>query len=518
MATATQQVPHAGPGRHAAPAQNNDHGTARASTTTRTTASKEAPTYCHTLRRFTVTQQRIVQKTVRRGAKTGLAFAVTAALALPLAAQAGSFQLPTNNAAGWARAGAGGSLFPDDPSAVYNNPAATAFFSGPLLQITGTGIRPSAKYHGDFNDISGAPVSGGNPDGFGKFKPFPNLAFAAPVNDRLTLGGSITVPFGLEGDYNPDWQGRYFGTKTTVESVAATFSLGFKVNDEFAIGLGIVGQYTKAQLNTVLDVAGTSTALNTLGLPTPLLRPQSQDVQLNANVKRKFSLGYIGSFVWKPTQEDTIGFSYHSRIRNKLSGDYKLYGSPVGIQLLSSAHLLNPAFPSVNPAGDNASARLDMPAFASLDWVHAFTDRFSLAASASWFDWSSFDKLSMYSNGQLVVALPQGYKDSWTYAIGGEYKITPTWTLRAGVGYDQTPTNSTTRDPRIPDQSRRLVGVGVGYYPTEHLSIDFGYQHQFVSDARVHQQNSLLLGGGTMDGKFDDKGDVVSITGTYHFK
>ena len=98
-----------------------------------------------------------LQRITRLGTQASLALAVAAALTIPLRAEAGSFQLPTDNAAGWARANAGGSLFPDDPTAVYNNPAAMAFFTAPLLQVTGTGIRPSAEFQGQFRDEQGNP-------------------------------------------------------------------------------------------------------------------------------------------------------------------------------------------------------------------------------------------------------------------------------------------------------------------------------------------------------------------------
>jgi long-chain fatty acid transport protein len=38
-------------------------------------------------------------------------------------AQAGGFSTPTYGAPGWGRAFAGGSLFKNDPSSAYNNPA-----------------------------------------------------------------------------------------------------------------------------------------------------------------------------------------------------------------------------------------------------------------------------------------------------------------------------------------------------------------------------------------------------------
>ncbi len=455
------------------------------------------------------------QRLFRLRTHASLALAVAGALALPLGAQAGSFQLPTDNAAGWARANAGGSLFANDPTAVYNNPAAMAFFTAPVLQITGTAIRPSAKFEGEFKDQQGNPVTGDNPDGFAKFKPFPNMAFAAPINDRLTLGGSLTVPYGLVSEYNPTWQGRYFGTKTSVQSIAVSLSAGFKVNDQFALGVGIVGQRTKAQLNTVLDPFGSAAAL--IGVPA-FGAPQSGDVQLNVDVKKN-AVGYFVGFEFKPTTADSIGLSYHSRIGQTLSGDYALYGSAAGKALIVQAPLAFPTagLPMLNPAGGQASATLDTPAFAGLDWLHAFNDQFSIAGSIKWTQWSSFRNLTLTSNGRTLVSLPERYKNSFVYAIGGDYKLNAQWTLRAGIGYDQTPTNIISRDPRIPDGSRRLLGMGFGYQASDQLTLDFGYQHQFVKDARVHMTNQVSFGAGTMDGKFKDKGDVLTMTGTYRF-
>jgi long-chain fatty acid transport protein len=456
------------------------------------------------------------QHLIRLGTQASLALAVAGALALPLRAQAGSFQLPTDNAAGWARANAGGSLFANDPTAVYNNPAAMAFFTAPVLQVTGTGIRPSAQFEGQFNDQQGNPVTGNNPNGFGKFIPFPNMAFAAPINDHVTLGGSLSVPFGLVSEYNPTWQGRYFGTKTSLQSIALSFSAGFKVNDQFSLGLGVVGQRTKAQLNTVLDPTGTASAL--FGAPIAGA-PQSEDVQLNVTLKKSMAFGYFVGAEFKPTTQDSIGISYHSRINQTLGGHYRLYGSAAGMNLIVLGPTLFPdrGLPSLNVDGDSANAVLNTPAFASLDWVHDFNNKFSLATSIKWTQWSSFSNLVLTSNGNELVGLPQKYKNSFVYSVGGDYHLNDQWTLRAGVGYDQTPTNIISRDPRIPDGSRRLLGMGFGYQASEHLAFDFGYQHQFVKDARVDMVNQLGLGAGTMDGKFSDHGDVISMTGTYKF-
>ncbi|XRD91078.1 outer membrane protein transport protein [Dyella nitratireducens] len=449
---------------------------------------------------------------LRCGRRAQLVAAVLSAFALPGAAMASAFQLPTDNAAGWARANAGTSLFPDDPTAAFNNPAAMAFFSAPVLQATATEIRPDAQFNGTTLDVDGNPTSGGNPNGFGRFKPFPDLAAVVPVNDWLALGGSLTVPYGLSSVYNSSWQGRYFGTRTDLQSIAISFSASFKLNDQFSAGVGVLGQRTKAQLDTTLDPNGAAQAL--FGLPLP---PQQDDVQLNVDVKRKASFGYFGGFVFKPTDLDTFGATYHSRVKNTLSGTYNLYGSTAGKQLLALAPVLDPALPTLNPNGASASAALDTPAYGTVDYLHKFSDRLSIAGTVKWTQWSTFKDLILTSEGQTLVALPEHYRDSYFFGVGGDYKLTDQWTLRSGIGYDQTPTVTLSRDPRVPDGNRKLLGFGIGYKATDHIGIDLGYQHLFVGRTPVHLANQPLLGAGTMNGYFDDSGDVVSLTGTYHF-
>lgn len=49
-------------------------------------------------------------------------------------AHAGGFSTPTFGAPGWGRAFGGGSLFQNDPSAAYNNPAGMAFIDHTISQ------------------------------------------------------------------------------------------------------------------------------------------------------------------------------------------------------------------------------------------------------------------------------------------------------------------------------------------------------------------------------------------------
>lgn len=77
--------------------------------------------------------------------------------------------------------------------------------------------------------------------------------------------------------------------------------------------------------------------------------------------------------------------------------------------------------------------------------------------------------------------------------MGGDYKVTDQWTMRAGVAYDQTPTHNATRDPRIPDGDRYFASLGAGYrfQSMPELSIDAAYSRQFVKEVPLKTVNQI---------------------------
>lgn len=183
--------------------------------------------------------------------------------------------------------------------------------------------------------------------------------------------------------------------------------------------------------------------------------------------------------------------------------------------------LVELAYPGLKlfPDGAHASTQLDIPATASIDWVHQFNDRWTLGMSATWTEWSSFQDLTLKSQGTTIVAIPYNYKNSWMTSIGGDYKATDELTLRAGVAYDQTPTRNSTRDPRIPDGDRYFLAFGAGYdiRAVPGLSVDAAYSHQFVQKVNLKTKNVDRLGEGQLNGTAESSGDVVSVSATYKF-
>ena len=467
-----------------------------------------------------------------------LSLAVVGALLGVQQAEAGAFAVPTYGTPGWGRAFAGGSLWHNDPAAAYNNPAAMAFIERPVGQISAIYADIDLKFKGEAYDYKGRPRTevvdantgetrelgdGGN-GGFSKWLPTQFLVI--PLGDRFAFGLSQVAPMGMRSTWDNTFKGKDFALDTKIETAALAGSLSFKIDDQWAVGGGVVIQRTQGFVSQNVDLLAAASAapgsiFEPLDLPVGMTRAKMR-VKVD-NV----SPGWFASVAWKPTAQDTLGLAYHARIKNELEGDYNWHFSDAdGLSFLTSKDLMNPTalgavYPGLvlNPDGAKAKSRMDIPAMAVLDWVHDFNDSFSLGASVTWTQWSSFESLKLKSHGNLIVDIPYNYKDTWMYSLGGDYRFNDQLTLRAGVALDQTPTRNSTRDARIPDGDRTFVSLGgsyrFGFDPN--LSVDMAYSRQFVDEGRLRTVNQPRLGGGSIDGKVESKGQIFSVSATYLF-
>lgn len=476
--------------------------------------------------------------------QVALGLALVGGLMVSGQSQAGGFSTPTFGAPGWGRAFGGGSLFKNDPSSAYNNPAAMAFIDQSVAQMTVDYARIKVKYKGGANDYLGNPISNTPVAGDGSFDPsdrtlnnnnggeggftawLPTGFMVIPLGDRFAFGLSQVVPQGMRTTWDEDSKFRDFAVDTKIETIGLTGSLSFKVRDDFSIGGGIIVQHSKGFVSQNIDLLSAASSSDSFlgdidfpsGVGGALMRVKVDNT----------SVGWFSGIVWKPTDQDTLGLNYHAKIKNKMTGKYNIRADAFSYNLMTqpspfggTGTLVETAYPGLKlfPDGAHASTQLDIPATAAFDWVHQFNDRVTLGASVLWTQWSSFKDLTLKSGGATIVSIPYNYRDAWMYSLGGDFRATEQLTLRAGVAYDQTPTRNSTRDPRIPDGDRYFASLGAGYAfkAIPGLSIDAAYSHQFVQKVNLKTKNVNRLGAASLDGQAESSGDVVSVSATYAF-
>lgn len=437
-----------------------------------------------------------------------LAVAVAGALASTGAAASG-FQIKENSAKALGRAFAGVDTAGNDVSVVVNNPAAMSDLQGTLLQADVTAISVDGRFHGSGADAFGAPLTGGNGGNAGDVTPVPAMYFSTPINDAWRVGVGLGAPFGLKTEYDNGWMGRYQALKSKLTAMDLTGSISWEINPQIALGASIIAQKTTVDLSNAVDagaiIASTQLAMcNYQCMPSVL--PQSADGI--ARVRGDdWAYGWTLGAEFKPTTQDRIGFSYHSKIDHTLTGHASFQMSPIAQAAFAGTGL----FTTTAVSGDVAT-----PASANLSYWHIGSGPISWGANVSWTKWDSFKQLAInFANPvQPPSVETEDWRNTFFGSLGMDYKLNEQWTLRGGVAMDQDPTRDQYRTPRVPDGTRRWLAFGLGYTPSQNIAFNLGYAHLFLDDPTVNDTSAT---GDHLVGKFDSSANLLGVSGTFRF-
>ena len=456
-------------------------------------------------------------------ALAALGLAIAGALAAPQQAHASSFQLKEDTAQSMGRAYAGSATAGGDISVVANAPAAMSDLKGTYFQADVTAINFSANFTGSAHDVLGNRISGGSGGDAGTTMPVPSFFFTTQVADRWHVGASFTVPFGFKTRYDNNWVGRYNTIYSKFESLDGTMSASFDVTDNFSIGGSAIAQRTSATLTNAINfssvglaLAGPGTSLNLPPSAVYGLIPHGTD-GLARITGSSWAWGWQVGAYWKLDPQDRFSFNYRSKIRHRLQGTAN-FDVPQNVSTLIGqlAPVLGLNTSNLPFQHTNGTALFTTPAEATASYWHQ-EDKFGFGADVSWTEWDVFKNLTVtYSNpSQPASTQAFNWHNSWYFAFGGDYYLTDKLTLRAGLGYDTTPTTAAYREPRVPDETRKLLSVGLGYKASDRLTLNASYAHIFVNRAAVNGAVSATQD--TLTGSFDDAGNLFALSAVYKF-
>ena len=373
-------------------------------------------------------------------------FGTTAILLLTAAepALASGFYLQEQSVRGWGRANSGEAA-DQGPASLWWNPAAIGWDEESSAAFGATAVVPKGRVEdsGTLIDrpgfapaaVGGAPVQN-NPVQKGVL---PGSAAALRLSDRLALGLVIASPYSFTTDYDPaGWQ-RYSAIRTRLVTLDIQPSLAFAPNRWLSLGAGLNIEYSDAFLSNAL----------------PNLAPGSADARLRLSGDG-IDLGWSAGVQVRPAERVTLGIAYKSAIEHKLEGSVSISGL----------------------AGALAARNVDSDIVAtfSTPWQLIVGGRagigevVTLNAQAVRFGWSKFERIDLAA--PLNSFIPQGYKDSWSFAFGLDAQLSGRLTLRGGIQFDATPTRDDRRDPRVPDSDRVNYNVGASFRMSEQLHLD----------------------------------------------
>jgi long-chain fatty acid transport protein len=403
-------------------------------------------------------------------------------------AHASTFAVRETSSDGLATIFAGDASAADSTATAFNNPAGMTQLHGNQVEADVVAGFPTINFHGTAT-TAGAPTAGNNGNNAGRFGALPNFYGVLDLSDQIKLGIAINSPFALIVKQNAGWYGRYLATDSAVMSTNINPSIAYKINDKISIGGGVSAQWLQATLAQGFNQSA-------LGAPDALVRFKGDD----------WGFGYNLGTLLKPWDGTQIGLTYRSKVSHQLKGDldFLRVAAPLSGLLVSGAGALD----------------ANMPASTTLGITQSVTSQLKVSLSLQWTQWSAFKSINIQS-ATATAPINVGYSDSWFTSIGASYQWNDDWTLRGGLGWDQSPVDNRYRVVNFPDQDRYMVGLGFDYKINAALTFSGAYAHYFAPHASmngsINNTDNNPFGSTVLKGTYQLSLDYVSLGVRYGF-
>jgi len=449
------------------------------------------------------------------------------ALALAAAtgtAQGSGFQIREQSATALGSSMAGATAGSEDITTAAFNPAVIGLGQENQIGVFGSYIAPRSDIeNGEAEAVTrtgNRPYSGdrsedGSDDAF-----VPSLATRWNLNDQFALGLVISAPFGLKTEYDRDFIGRFYAIESELITTNINPILAFRPSERLTLAAGFQAQYADATLSNAIDFG---TVGGGLAQEKPAIGQAFQSAGVSPSpgsgqegfaevTGDDWAFGFNLGVLYQITDATRVGIAYQSEIEHELEGSVDYESDAAGVRdVLTNENLFTET---------GGEADLDTPAFLSAGIRHDLTDRWALLGEVSWTDWSSFEELRVsFEDATPDSVKEEDWEDTFMVAAGAEYALSGRWTLRAGVGFDESPAPSDTRSPRIPDSDRTWGSVGATFAPTERLSISGAYTRVELDDTDINL-NASTPGNetrGNLDADVEGSVNIVSLQANWRF-
>ncbi|MDE3057764.1 MAG: porin [Bacteroidota bacterium] len=340
-----------------------------------------------------------------------------------------------------------------DASAIYFNPAGLAFQPGIRLLGGTTLIFPSSSY------TDPAPSTTKTNMVSQVFYPS-NLYGTYSINDKLVIGLGIFNPFGLGTEWPSHWPGRYLAIKADIQTFFFNPSVGYKINDQLSVGIGVSYVYSSVSLSQATLTFTDSTERS--------ISSTDGAVKLSGNGS---GFNFDAGLLYKPFAKMSLGASYRHSTKIAYSGTIS-FSNMQGLT-------------KYTPGGTGGTS-LTFPSNIFAGIAYDVLPELTLEADYQGVGWSSYDKLAVnVSDGppdphtnlprQTSIVQIKDWENVYLIRFGGEYRYNDHLAFRAGYIFDKTPQPDKTVEPLLPDADRNDFTIGIGYTMSHNVTVDAVY-------------------------------------------
>lgn len=354
------------------------------------------------------------------------------------------------------------SMHARDASIAFFNPAGIAFIESKFsVSLGGFGVMSNAQWQ---NASTMETAETDSPMG----TPVYFAATYRPLED-LTVGVSVTTPFGNTVKWPSDWAGKANVTEISLASYFIQPTVAVKFNDWFSAGAGFIYAMGEVNLQRTMSVAG-------------------NDIGLEIDETDAHGLGFNVGVYFKPSDKVNVGLAYRSKVDMKaVDGDVIWTDVPQGLSG-------NMPFTS-----NKFGATLPLPSEFLAGFSYQVSERLMLAAEVSVNGWSSYKNLDIVledeqSEETYESKSTKNFLDRAVYRVGGEYMATENLAVRLGYYFDESPSPAEHWSPETPSTNLHAFTGGLGFRFGEGFYIDAYGQYNMGVERYVHNVESGFQG------------------------
>ena len=325
----------------------------------------------------------------------------------------------------------------EDASVAFFNPAGISFIPNKLsVAVGGFGAITEVEYQ-SLETLQSYKTE--NPLGTPLY-----AAIAYKVTNNVSVGLSVTTPFGSTVKWADDWTGREIVQKMELKSFYFQPMVSFKFNEWASIGVSYI--YAKGIVDwdkAVTNLGGT----------------------LNINDEKATGSGFGVGFYLKPSSNLDLSIAYRSPVIMKADNGVATFtGVPEAV--LTSPQL------NVGADGQDAfTAELPLVDEYIIGLTYRITPKWLVSADFNYHGWERYSKLTLdFENAQVgnqadktVLVSPKNFKNAKTFRIGTQYMLTDKLAGRLGYYFDESPYEDKYFIPETPSFDASVVTAGLGY-------------------------------------------------------
>jgi long-chain fatty acid transport protein len=349
----------------------------------------------------------------------------------------------------------------DRTLALNFNPAGISQLQGNHFSVSLSTLAPSLEGENGLNRLT---------DAENRLFFLPAFAYVRAGKDTRWSWG---VGFLAQGGMGATFEGLNtpFGTRddTYSEVRFATLSptVSYAIHDDMALGLTLNLGYADASFRFFNDTSFFNSHA-----------PEQSFFGLNMKRASGLSTSARLGWWWRPTQDLTVGAIYQTETESDFDGGdmwVNFEGHPfLGQRVLYEAEM--EGFTFASQAGLGVSFRPSERWIVALDVKRYFWDQaidtITVTASAPEMEGAP---------PRIEVPFVFNWEDQWVFAVGADYRLSDTLTLRGGYNFGENPVPDNTLTPLFPATTERHATFGLAWLFRGKL-IELGVERAFGND------------------------------------